>query len=1055
MSDVTSGISLYNWDYKISTDSIYNNFIAINTNTVDSSLRIDGLFVNDIVGCKTYIHFNTIVIGGNNMNGNPHNSYALNYSYMAGEAIIKNNIFINKLSNGEGTKDNYCVWFNKSGTPNLTSDYNLLLCDEIDGAIGLSYNEIGYYNTFCATLKDWQDSTGLDLHSVSKEVEFVGTETGDLHLAGSSLIDTDLHGIYIAGINDIDNEERRADGTFMGADQPPFFGPCIPGTATDPENIIENGDFGDCILAPWWMYYDTANGATANAAIIDGQFNLSGITLAGAPEYWQVQLNEAFTDAQISRLTAGDDFILSFDAWSKSGSRPCHLFFGQSEFPYADMLNQDITIDAVHRSYSYEFLLSTIYDHKMRLSLDFGADAKMVTLDNIRLVKKAVNSARLSGLKTVGNGGDYATLTDAVLDVNTNGLNGNAIFEIKDGYDKTEAITILSYPGNDQYTLTIRPEAGAAEVILRSETHSIPILLYSTNNIIIDGRSGGTAGSCALKVKHSNKENSAAILVDNSKNTIVRYCDIRYDCSAGVSFYECDSTIVENCDIATYTNGPISNGGTIAIGIAQSTNSIVRNNIIHDLHVDSVYYIIGIDLSNEIYRISTDSIYNNFIAINTGAVDSSALIEAISISGNEGEGSRTHIYFNTVVVGGKGINGNGYSSIALHYEIYSGEGFIKNNLFINKRSNREGIKPHYCVGYHIWGTSTLTSDYNLFLCNETDGMTGGNKVNSYATLTEWQDSTGLDLHSVSKEVEFAGVETGNMHLAGSSLTDTALYGLYMAGINDIDNEERWAAGTFMGADQPPYFEPCIPGTANDPENIIENGDFEDCILAPWFVYIETINGAAANAAIIDGQFTLSGIILAGAPEYWQVQLMQVFSDAQIGKLIAGEDYILSFDAWSASGSRPCHLSFGQSEFPYDDMLDQFITIDAVHRSYSYEFLLSTIYEHKMRLALDFGTDATPVTLDNVRLVKKAVNSLTGVNREPAVKIMPNPATDFIQIEAQDGSTVSLFNCLGMMVRSEIVSDGQVLFKISDLSKGIYLVKVSSRRNVITEKVIIQ
>jgi hypothetical protein len=137
------------------------------------------------------------------------------------------------------------------------------------------------------------------------------------------------------------------------------------------------------------------------------------------------------------------------------------------------------------------------------------------------------------------------------------------------------------------------------------------------------------------------------------------------------------------------------------------------------------------------------------------------------------------------------------------------------------------------------------------------------------------------------------------------------------------------------------------------------------------------------------------------------------------------------------------------------MLNQYITIDAVHRSYSYEFLLSTIYDHKMRLSLDFGTDATPVTLDNVRLVKKAVNSLSGISREPAVKIVPNPATDFIQIEAQDGSNVSLFNSLGMIVRVGIVSDGQVLFNISDLSKGIYLVKVSSRNNVITDKVIVQ
>jgi hypothetical protein len=660
--------------------------------------------------------------------------------------------------------------------------------------------------------------------------------------------------------------------------------------------------------------------------------------------------------------------------------------------------------------------------------------------------------AQLSGLKTVGDGCDYATLTDAVLDVNTNGLNGNAVFEIKDGYDKTEHIKIQSYSGNDQFTLTIRPEAGAAEVILRSATPSSPFELDSTNNIIIDGRPGGITNSCALKLINSYNENSSALYVNNSKNTIIGYCHIRYDCEYGIRIFECVSTIVENCDIATYTHGSTSHWATLGVEIDESTNSVARNNIIHDLHfarVEGSIYGINLDFSE--YSMSTDSIYNNFIAINTGTVDSSANIHGIHVS--DYGGNKTYIYFNTVVIGGKGINGS-YYSIALYYSM-SGEGFIENNMFINKRSSVEGLKYNNCI-YYYRGEESLISDHNLFLCDEIDGNISSDiSGNQYATLTDWQDSTGLDLHSVSKEVEFAGVETGDLHLAGSSLTDTDLFGLYMAGINDIDNEERWADGTFMGADQPPFFEPCIPGTATDPENIIENGDFGDCILSPWFVYIETINGAAANAAIIDGQFTLSGITIAGAPEYWQLQLLQVFTDAQIGKLTAGEDYILSFDAWSASGSRPCHLSFGQSEFPYDDMLDQFITIDAVHRSYSYEFLLSTIYANKMRLSLDFGTDATPVTLDNVRLVKKATVSLPDINNTNEIKIMPNPATEYIQVMAGSVSTIRLLNTMGTPIKETVTINGQVKLDVSGLSGGVYIVEIKNGEKISTAKVIVQ
>jgi hypothetical protein len=194
---------------------------------------------------------------------------------------------------------------------------------------------------------------------------------------------------------------------------------------------------------------------------------------------------------------------------------------------------------------------------------------------------------------------------------------------------------------------------------------------------------------------------------------------------------------------------------------------------------------------------------------------------------------------------------------------------------------------------------------------------------------------------------------------------------------------------------------------------------------------------------------------AGAPEYWQLQLMQVFTDEQIGKLTAGDDYILSFDAWSPSGSRPCHLSFGQSEYPYVDMLDQNITIDAVHRSYSYEFLLSTIYEHKMRLSLDFGADAKPVKLDNVRLVKKAAVSLPGINNTNEIKIIPNPTTDYIQVTAVSGSEIRLFNSMGILINETVTINGPVKLDVSGLPEGVYIVEIKNGEKLSSAKVIVQ
>ena len=159
-----------------------------------------------------------------------------------------NNILINKRSNGSGDGIHYGIKIYKNGAATITSDYNLIVSDGVGGIVG-SYTGDGQLD---ATLLDWQNHTGWDMNSVSKEVEFQEIENGDLHLTGSSLNDTDLHGIFIPGINnDIDGEERWIDSTFMGADQPSV---CIPGTVPDPENIIVNGDFGALTLCFFYCF---------------------------------------------------------------------------------------------------------------------------------------------------------------------------------------------------------------------------------------------------------------------------------------------------------------------------------------------------------------------------------------------------------------------------------------------------------------------------------------------------------------------------------------------------------------------------------------------------------------------------------------------------------------------------------------------------------------------------------------------------------------------------------------------------------------------------------
>ena len=572
---------------------------------------------------------------------------------------------------------------------------------------------------------------------------------------------------------------------------------------------------------------------------------------------------------------------------------------------------------------------------------------------------------QLTGLKTVGNGGDYPDLYAAIQELNSNGLSGNTILEIKDGFDVTQGYTIHSYAGMDQFHLTIRPEPGASEVILRSHSGTV-LWLDSVINLTIDGRPGGETNQRVLKFLHNANFNSSTIAAHQSKNTIIKNCYIRFDGTRGIDLMNSDSCTVDNCDIATYTNGPVTNNATIAIEASKSTNIALKNNIIHDLHVDSVHLIFGIDIYAPDAIVSMDSLYNNFISVNTGTVDSSVNIRGINIQ--DGDGNLTYLYFNTIVIGGNQINGENYSSYGLSCEM-KGEAIIKNNIFINNRSNASGTMKHYCAGFVTHGAVSITSDYNLFQYDDIDGILGFYN-NDYTTLTDWQNNTGFDLNSVVKGITFAGVEAGDLHLSGSSVSDSDLYGLYIEGINDIDNEQRWPDSTFMGADQPSIIEPCIPEPENDPDNILENGNFGACSLSPWDLYYSSTMGIVAGAVLMDGTCEISVSGLSTNPLAWDIQLNQVLSSTQLNRLQQGCRYDLSFDAFSDKNNSHLRVSFEQSVDPWNNIFNKGLILGTTSGSYSFEIIVDTIFLNT-QLSLQVGLDTATTTIDNVKLKKKS------------------------------------------------------------------------------------
>jgi len=162
---------------------------------------------------------------------------------------LTDNIFVNSRVNAGGNGIHSVIRVTDAGAENSHSDgvpdgRLKLPAPPINSFASISsdHNDLytpntylGWYNGILVnTLEDWRTLTGTEQSSVSKPVSFAEPDSGDLHLAGESMADPDLHGIPIAGVDtDIDGELRSPTEPFMGADEPVItavtpFGPAVP-----------------------------------------------------------------------------------------------------------------------------------------------------------------------------------------------------------------------------------------------------------------------------------------------------------------------------------------------------------------------------------------------------------------------------------------------------------------------------------------------------------------------------------------------------------------------------------------------------------------------------------------------------------------------------------------------------------------------------------------------------------------------------------------------------------------------------------------------------------
>ncbi len=331
------------------------------------------------------------------------------------------------------------------------------------------------------------------------------------------------------------------------------------------------------------------------------------------------------------------------------------------------------------------------------------------------------------------------------------------------------------------------------------------------------------------------------------------------------------------------------------------------------------------------------------------------------------------------------------------------------------------------------------------------------------------------------------------------------------GIGDDRDQNPYIADDIDDEESPN----CILTPDNDLQNIIVNGNFGNCTLSPWFTSINSLVGASVNTSLVNGACYMSDFAISNDPFNWHIQLMQPFTTEQLAKLIPGSDYTLSFEAYSLTKDRPCNVYFGLNNEPWTNLVNQVIEISDEPETYSFDFHYPSAFP-SLALSFGLGSDTTSVIFDNIKLKRKGFdkdndgiedsydncadianatqadydndtigdvcdncplyanndqadadqdeigdaceNSQTSIEEdlvEGHFLVYPNPASRVLNILGKNGSVIKLYNILGLLIDTKIITDEQITFNVEDIPRGLYLIEAINENVISIQKIIIQ
>lgn len=519
---------------------------------------------------------------------------------------------------------------------------------------------------------------------------------------------------------------------------------------------------------------------------------------------------------------------------------------------------------------------------------------------------------------------------------------------------------------------------------------------------------------------------------NNTITTIVGANDIK-----GINY---TSTSNGACKISQNTIGSFSSSATssgsslAAILSSVSVNGVIEKNRIYDIQALG-RHVFGIFCSAD----ANQSITNNIIGDLRSAASTTDAVRAIYLTGTD----TCKMFHNTVYLNSSATSTGNISTSALYIDQNCGVD-LKNNILINQ-SVPSGTGITSCIYARSANTNKYlnTSNNNILYAGtpSANNLLYADPSNSIQTLATLKTTfSPRESNSYTESTLFTstvGTNSGFLHLNTGSATYAESGALSLLTVtDDIDGDVRFGNTGYTGN-----------GAASD-----VGADETNAVGYDFAGPVITFSNQTVGCVGSDGVVTANITDLSGIPTSGNL-LPRLYFNKNNGSYVSTPGSLQSGNAnngtWNFTISAAALGGISQGDvinyfFVAQDQSTTSATPN-IGASPSPGFLASNVNSVTVpptstySLTLDVCLDITNLSLNNL------------------VKLFPNPnkGTFSINIPFENGAGIEVFDSTGRKIYNGKLSEGSSQVSIPWPAKGIYLVQIKTRGNVVKTKMVVE